>query len=276
MKPKWIIEDFAPANEFARLADEVRRQGMECEVVVYEPLQMGSFDAFGDEGCVLFQGSMEEAQRLQRIKRWIPGPWLTPKNYECTKYYAHLGDYLFNDTYIMLPRGDLLRKLDWLYDSVFHGFYTLFFRPSSGMKPFTAAVYSKFDLVSVWDFIRDYTEPESLIVVSTPKIVKAEWRFVCSKGDVLTGCQYEKQGKIEYQPGYPEEARALAEEVCKQYEPDPIFVVDICLTENGTYRLMEINSFSCGGLYACEMEPIVTRAAELAGKEWEEYQKPAD
>ena len=277
MKPKWIIEDFAPANEFARLAAEVRRQGMECEVVTYEPIQRGSFDAFGNGGCIIYQGSIEVALRLRNssANEWIPGPWLTPKNYECTMYYARLGQYLFNNTYLMLPRGEVLRKIDWLYGGAIHGMdrENLFFRPNSGLKPFSAGVYSKEQLKSLWSFVEDYTDPESLIVISHPKMVKAEWRFVCSRGEVLTGCQYEKNNSIDYQPGYPEEARALAEEICKQYEPDPIFVVDICLGSDDAYRLMEINSFSCGGLYACEMEPIVARAAELASKEWEEYQE---
>ncbi|MDO8640847.1 MAG: ATP-grasp domain-containing protein [Nitrosarchaeum sp.] len=268
MKPKWIIEDFEPDNKFGELVDEVKRQGMTCEVVRYLPFQSGSYDIFDGEDCVLFQGSINLALQLQSQKTWIPGPWLTAKNYECSKYYAYLGKYLFNDKYSLVPRGDVLRQKNYLFQQ----FEQLFIRPSSGLKPFTAGLYSKLTLDSFWDLIKDFTDPESLIVISTPKIVKAEWRFICSKGDVLTGCQYEKHGKLAFHSGYPEEAKILAQNICKTYEPDPMFIVDICLGDDDVFYLMEINSFSCGGLYACELEPIVTRASELALKEWESYQ----
>jgi len=32
MKPKWLVEDFEADNSFGNLAEEVKRQGMECEV----------------------------------------------------------------------------------------------------------------------------------------------------------------------------------------------------------------------------------------------------
>lgn len=271
MKPRWIIEDFEMDNSFGPLAEEVKRQGMKCEVIRYEPLQSGSYDVYGNDGCVLFQGSINLALQLQRQKKWIPGPWLTARNYECSKYYASLGKYLFNDKHVFLPRASVMHNLDWLYGQCFGNHEHLFFRPDSGLKPFTAGVYNRMNLPGFWSWVEEFTDPDSFVVISTPKTVKSEWRFVCSKGEVLTGCQYEKQGKLEFHPGYPEEAKALAQEACKVYEPDPIFILDVCFGADDAYYLMEINSFSCGGLYACEMEPIVKRASELAVKEWEDY-----
>ena len=53
-KAKWIIEDFEPGNSFNRLADEVKRQGMDCEVITYDPLQKGSFNAFAENGSMWY------------------------------------------------------------------------------------------------------------------------------------------------------------------------------------------------------------------------------
>lgn len=144
MHPAWVIEDFEHDNSFGPLAEEVKRQGYGCEVIRYEPLQSGSYDVFDNEGCVLFQGSINLALQLLRSKKWIPGPWLTRDNYECMKYYAHLGKYLFNDRYVILPRGDVRRRIDWLYNECFgHAYEDLFFRPSSGLKPWTAGVFNR-------------------------------------------------------------------------------------------------------------------------------------
>jgi hypothetical protein len=275
MKPCWIIEDFEDDNKFMNLAIEVKRQGMKCEVIQYLPFQSGSYDVFEDDGCVLFQGSINLAMQLKGQKKWVPGPWLTPKSYECSKYYAYLGKYLFNDRYVILPRAEVRRRLDWLYGQCFGvAFDDLFIRPSSGLKPFTAGLFNKLNFDSGWKWAEEFTEPEALIVISTPKTVLGEWRFVCAKGKVLTGCQYEREGKLAFQSGYPAEAKELAEKVATDYQPDPMFIVDICMGFDKQYYLMEINSFSCGGLYACEMAPIVERASDLAMGEWIEVNSP--
>lgn len=272
MQPKWVIENFEPDNKFGPLADECRRQGCDVEVITYTPFQAGSYDIFEENDCVLFQGSINLAQQLQREKRWIPGPWLTAKNYECTRYYAHLGKYLFNWEYIMLPRADVPRKLDWLYDKCFVR-EELFFRPSSGLKPWTAGVYCKPNISSLWGWVEEFTEPDSMVVISTCKKIDGEWRFVCAEGKVITGCQYERDGKLSFQEGYDPKAKELADTVAAEaYKPDPMYIVDICLS-GGNYYLMEINSFSCGGLYALDLVPIVETANRLAVKEWEECQK---
>jgi hypothetical protein len=277
---KWIIEDFEPDNKFEDLAKEVIRQGMQCELIQYLPLQSGSYDVFGNQDCVIFQGSIELARQLKKQKGWIPGPWLTAKNYECTTYFAHYGKYLFNDPYVLVPCGDLLRKFEWLKNQALGGYLKdhLFFRPSSGLKPFSAGVQnveSKEQFVSSWwPWVEQFMEPESIIVVSTAKNILQECRFVCADHEIITGCQYKKENGIEYTPGYPDEAKALADLIAQEkFQPDPMFIIDICQGADKQFYLLEINSFSCGGLYACEMEPIVKKASELALKEWNEYAK---
>ena len=272
LKVKWVIEDFEPDNKFGALADEVRRQGMDCETIRYLPLQSGSYDVFKKRDCVLFQGSLNLATQLQTEKEWVPGPWLSVENYQCTIYYAHLGKYLFNDPYIMLPRAEVKRNLSWLYDEAFGAKLTgLFFRPSSGMKPFTAGVCDPSSFESFWKWVEEFSEPHSIVVISPIKKILGEWRFVCADHQIITGCQYRKDGSINYAQNYPAEAKALADQIAgEKFQPDPMFIIDICQGESGRYYLLEINSFSCGGLYACEMEPIVKKASEIALREWED------
>lgn len=277
MNVKWIIEDFEPDNKFEDLVKEVKRQGMECELIQYLPLQSGSYNVFRNEDCVIFQGSIELARQLQKQKAWIPGPWLTAKNYECTTYFAHYGKYLFNDPYILIPCGDLLRRFYWLKNKAFGRISdTLFFRPSSGLKPFVAKIQdlnSKTDFETSWwqPWVEQFMEPENIVVVSTAKNILQECRFVCANHEIITGCQYKKGEGIEYQSGYPDGAKRIADLIAQEkFQPDPMFIIDICQGADEQFYLLEINSFSCGGLYACEMEPIVKKASELALKEWKD------
>jgi hypothetical protein len=273
MKPKWIIEDFEPDNRFGDLANEIKRQGMDCEVITYTPFQNGSYDVFNTPDCVIVQSSINLALQLQRQKSWVPGSWLIPERFECTTYYAHLGKYLFNDRYVMMPRAEVARKKEWLYNLCFGDYEELFMRPNSGLKPFTAGLFNKTRWESDWTWVEEYSTPESIVVISTPKSIKGEWRFVCTENQVLTGCQYRINGEHNLAPGYPEGAAALAKEISGVYQPAPIFVVDICKDADDNYYLMEVGSLSVAGLYACEMEPIVRVASEIAVKEWEDIYK---
>lgn len=276
---KWVIEDFEPDNSFGKLAEEVKRQGMDCETIRYLPLQSGSYDVFNDNDCVIFQGSIELAIQLQREKAWIPGPWLTAKNYECTSYYNHYGMYLFNDPYIFVTRGELLRRFEWLNNKAFgERKLDLFFRPNSGLKPFIACVQcvsSKGAFIdSWWPWVEQFMELSDIIVVSTAKNILKECRFICAEHEIVTGCQYRKGEKSQYDPGYPDGAKALADIIAKEtYQPDPMFIIDICQGADEKWYLLEINSFSCGGLYACDMEPIVKKASEIALKQWKDINK---
>jgi hypothetical protein len=279
MKPKWLIEHFDDKNGTRDLIAEVRRQGYEVSTIEYEPLQKGSIDAIGPEECVITQTSIDVARQIMKEKKWVPGPWLTAKNYECTSYYPHLGKFLLNDPYVMMPRKEIPRHLSLLHKWVGKDL-KLFIRPNSGLKPFTAQVFNCSCDVKLaneegiwktplfdkdWHWVEEFTEPDTLIVIAGPKKIQAEYRFVIAGTDVVTGCTYMPEIAV----GYTQAARDLAAEVAKAYQPDPMFIVDICF-DGEKYWLMEIGAFSVAGLYACKMEDIVPAAVKMAKKEWED------
>jgi len=279
MKPKWLIEHFDDKNGTRDLIAEVKRQGYEVSTIEYEPLQKGSINAIGPEECVITQTSIDVARQIMKEKKWVPGPWLTAKNYECTSYYPHLGPFLLNDPYVMMPRKDIPRHASQLNNWLGKD-NKLFMRPNSGLKPFTAQVFNlhtrvqwppdPYDshfllLASEWKWVEEFTDPDTLIVIAGPKTIQAEYRFVIAGTEVVTGCQYMPEIAV----GWTQAARDLAAEVAKTYQPDPMFIVDICF-DGEKYHLMEIGAFSVAGLYACKMEDIVKAAVKIAKKEWED------
>ena len=267
MKPKWLIEDFAEDNNYFRLADEVKRQGYDYELITYTPFQSGSFDRFSDDECVIVVASLQLAGQLLNQKKWTPNAWLNLKQYECSYYYAHLGKYLFNDKYIMLPRTEAKRRITELFE-MYGKEDCIFIRPSSGFKTFTGKVFSKDNFDSDWKWVDEFTNPEDLVIVSTPKDIKAEWRFVIAEGEVISGSMYKLNKTPKYKREWFSEAINLANEVAKQFSPDPMYVLDICQGADDNFYLLEIGSFSCAGLYSCDVEPIVRRASEIALKAW--------
>ncbi|HUS50838.1 MAG TPA: DUF4343 domain-containing protein, partial [Candidatus Paceibacterota bacterium] len=80
MKPKWLIEDYDHDSSIESLKSEVRSQGMDLEVVKYEPWESGTFNQYPNEDCVIFYGTLNLARQLQKQKGWIPGVYCNFQN----------------------------------------------------------------------------------------------------------------------------------------------------------------------------------------------------
>jgi len=270
MKPKWLVEDFDEGNNYGRLIKEIKRQGYECEPITYYPIESGNRDKYSDNDCVIVQASLQLAGELIRSKKgWIPGPWLYLQKYECSTYYAHLGEYLFNDDYIMLPASEFKRTKERWYERLGKD-GCIFIRPSSGFKTFDGKIFTVEHFDKDWEWVEEFADKDSLIVISSPKNIKAEWRFVVAEGEVVAGSMYRENGKSECTGGWHNKAFELAKIVANKYSPDPIYVIDVCQGADNEYYLLEIGSFSCAGLYACDMKPIVETASRLALNCWNE------
>jgi len=282
VRPRWLIEDFEADNKFDKLAEETRRRGLQTEVVKYRPFKSGKYSHFfKGHDCVVVQGSINLCRQLQKEDYWVPGPWLNSIAYECSRYYASLGHHHLNSDYVMLPRAEVPRQMGFLKKTFGSEENALFMRPSSGHKTFTGKVFHEKHFESDWDWVEEFTEPHSLVIISSPKVIIREWRFIISDKKVVTGSLYkERIGPIssgKYREidivNFPKDKAALkkAQEIANEgYNPDPMYVIDICETAEGEMRLLEIGSFSCAGLYDCNISLIVDEAERQALKEYED------
>lgn len=271
-KVSWLIESFERDNSFEELSAEVKRQGMDCELISYDPEGnvKGSPDVFPGNQCVLFQGSIDMAARIQRDKPWIPGSFVTWNNYLCTTYYCKYGKWLFNSAYMMLPMVEFWRREQGIVEK-FNGEF--FMRPNGGMKSFTGSTWQKLS-PNMRRLIKSDCAPEELVVIAPVKLIDREWRLICTKDKVLTGSRYKTAGRPDYNADVPPEVIAKGQEILREsrWAPDPIFVMDICSNHSGEYHLLEIGAFSISGLYKCDMKPIVEVASQLAWEEYDSYQ----
>jgi hypothetical protein len=178
--------------------------------------------------------------------------WSTFENYKCSAYYPKIQELLFNDKYVFVPFKDLARRkwdlYSWLGDSAL-----IFVRPDSGEKDTPAKLL---DIQDVDKFVNDY-DYEGMVVVSTPKIMVGEWRFVVSKKKVHAVSLYKYQDILSQVPSAPDGAYSLVEKVFeKDYEPDEIFCVDVVQDSDENFWVMELTSFSSAGLYACDIVKV--------------------
>jgi hypothetical protein len=70
-------------------------------------------------------------------------------------------------------------------------------------------------------------------------------------------------------PDCPEEVAGFARGILAavRWRPDELFMLDVC-ESGGELRLVELNSFSCSWLYACDFAAVVQTASRLASVAW--------
>jgi hypothetical protein len=113
--------------------------------------------------------------------------------------------------------------------------------------------------------------PETRVLVASPQRISREWRLVIAGDEVVASSQYRLNGSTCIAAGCPGEltrfvARILAE---IDWRPDPVFVLDVCESQQ-EWLLLELNSFSCSGLYACDPVAVIHAVNSMAIREWEQ------
>jgi hypothetical protein len=261
---KWIIENFNKELSYTDIVKEIKNQGMEVKEINHG-YKHSDIDEFrSGNHCVMFLGSIEMTELVKKqLPNCYPVAFCTPENYLCSKYMSHFGKYLFNDKYAMMSLSELHRK-KFFYYGTFGNEALIFIRPDSGQKPFQAQLL---DLLDIDRFVERHDHVKhDLVLVSTPKNIIWEGRFVVTKYKEILGVStYRFQGQVTKIPSAPGKATELVKELLEVgYYPDPVFCIDIASDADGNYWLLEINSFSSAGLYACKLPLIVKRVSEIA------------
>lgn len=264
----WIIENLVKEKSYTDLAEEVKKQGF--------PLQLinGDFkfaDLKHENQCVIFNGSIEMSKMIWerlRLQGCFPISYATQEKYLCSQYYPHFQQYLFNDKHCLLSL-EALNQQKYFWYGVLGKECLLFVRPDRGDKTFKAG------LVDLQEFDSFYKEFEhlknELVLISTPKNIKGEWRFVVSDSlEIIAVSSYRYQGQITRIPSAPVGATKLVEKLLKvNYYPDSVFCYDIAEDGDGNFWLMELTSFSSAGLYECNKQQIVEKVSKIALQDWQ-------
>lgn len=276
---KWLLEPEVFQHDGEPLLDALVRKGVEHKVCQFGESYEELVASFPEDDCVVMWGSLQLAKVVQRNTKWVPGVYCNLPKLECLYYYPRFAGHLLNSDYAMFPFGELRHKKGWIYYN-FGKDDCVFIRPSSGFKTFTGRIVEKVD----WERdIRDLSfklDPESLVLVCRPIEIAREWRLVVS--DHIVACSQYKEGKglvrlqgsdIVKTKEVPERVLEYGRQVLSavKFKPDPIWTMDIGETATGNLlKVLEVGSFSCAGLYACDPDPIIDEIQRVASKDWED------
>ena len=266
MRPTWMIQTNMEGVDTGPMINAVDDQIMSVIPVEHTLGMPCDFSSYDPHDCVVCYGDIDFVRQVQKRAPFIPGAWCNFYNMKCSTYYAHLGEHLLNRDYAMMPVGDLMRRWDKF---VTPGYPDMFIRPDSGAKPFTGHVIKYGEEHKIQALLHT-VGPETLVVVSPRKSITSEYRFVVCNKKVVAGCQYLP---IEL-PNYSNPSLRLARVIANHdWQPDLCYTVDIA-EHDGQMYLLEINSFSCAGLYQCDIGVVVQYASLAAKFEWNDYVDP--
>lgn len=220
------------------------------------------FGLYSTDDCVIPYLTINNARLLNKYF----GLYLRETNLQYHVYSSLIGidpSLFLNNDYVITTLFNFKKTYgDW-YDN----FQTaeLFVRPDSGIKTFAATPILYQNCLSELRAISNGVSDESLICISSCKTFGDEIRFVVCDKHIVSGSRYATNSGntiIEDQNISPE-LQSFAESVLKDmiWTPDDIFTLDVCQTDNGP-KIVELNSFSCAGLYACDMEQVIIKVSE--------------
>lgn len=129
----------------------------------------------------------------------------------------------------------------------------MFVKQNSGYKYFTGDKLCNIRLDEMKLF------PEELLLLAPSKEIGAEWRFVISRGKIITYSLYGDILSSANPSGFVEEVLSSTE-----LDPAPIWTMDVC--EYDGYRVVEINSLLSAGWYDADVTKIVEEVDKLANE----------
>lgn len=262
----WLIEKRCLENEqLTKLCLAIEKQGNSWLAVDY-PYRT----PFNIKDCVVAYGSLSFCKNLPTF---VPGSYCTLANYEYSRYAGKLRGLLVNDDFAILPYISLLQQWDWLLERFGDKYDHLFLRPNSGYKLFDGGVYHiDYDGLEEWTLNREFAiQDDDLVVIAKPQTISDEWRAVVADGAVVDICYYRKDSRPHYERTENPDVWAIAIKAADRYQPDSAFTIDVGLTTNGKYKVVEINSFSCAGLYGVDLYKVVEAVSKVAIKDYEEF-----
>ncbi len=144
----------------------------------------------------------------------------------------------------------------------------LFLRPVNDSKNFAGKVFSRTEFNHWQAQVLQMPEcdpggltPDTLIQLSTPRQIYAEYRFWLVKGQIVTHSLYKRGQQVVYAPQVDARFVDFVRARAAEWLPLETLVMDVCDCEDGI-KIVEINTLNAAGFYAADMQRLVIALQE--------------
>lgn len=270
MKPMWIMApEVFEGRPGEKLPEVVKAMGYACRTVRFDKSTL-SYPKMDVVDCpVILHGPIRFVNEYSKFCN--PGA-LGFKNNSVAEYASNVPrEWLLNHDAVYTTFGqfrqDPVRFFDMLHAD------EVFIRPNSCYKIFTGCVVAR-ETVDAELSAQAQTSNifnHEIICVSTAKTIDAEFRYVIADQKVLTGSEYRWDNILDVRSDTLPICDELAKKVAEHnWQMDLAYVVDIALS-NDQAKIVEFNSFSSSGLYACDLEKVVKGVSAAVEKDYHGY-----
>lgn len=200
------------------------------------------------------------ASREQGVLR--PGSFARIENLAYSVFSAYMGNLLLNSDFTILPFGELARRGS-------NG-RNVFIRPNKVTKSFTGfkVTPEEFDREVRLLSTLSRVSPEELVVVASAKEIELECRYVICDGRVVAGSTYGWEDcHVPTAKTDPRCDRVAEQVAALEWQADTAYTCDVAVS-CGVARVVELNSFSCAGLYACDTVAVAKAVTSCAVEEY--------
>jgi len=257
MEVKWIVDKHIfknnkiPRKEFEKLETDL----FEFEYIPF--MQGGPEDIpFSPTEPVVVYGTVNAVRNL----RSFYGCYFNEFNFKTNVYMSLFGDssmYL-NDDHVYSTFSNIISDPIYYYDLFQKD--SLFFRPLDGIKSFTGDVIPKRSIdtdINVMNNLYNLA-PESMILISTPKKIYEESRFLIGNNEIIDYSRYMVDDNMVQDKNTDTSAIMFAKDIINHttWTPDDLYTMDIAMTDNGP-KIIELNSFSCAGWYGMDVHQVI-------------------
>lgn len=279
----WIFDKSDEPNTMRMLA-AAQRAGMGTTQLEKNLYAFGALDKETEDlspapifrmAPVLTYGDTALVRAVQRYVAhsgvgWAPVAWAPWEDLRCSAYLGAIGSISLQQRWTMRRLRSLAdpRVRDQLFE-VFGSSGCLFVRPDENDKRFSGGIVER----ERWDdWQANVASTQGLFtrcLVARPEPIGAEWRCFMVGDSVVTSSQYRIRGRLDYARGCPPDAeRAAALAIQLWEDAPPACVVDIAET-GGEFRVIEVGSINCTGLYAADEDVLVEALGKLAAERYE-------
>ena len=216
---------------------------------------------------------------IAKVGALTPEPSVTHKNIICVGSYSMRHVAAQNEWHpgvFDLIRQDFdQQKLHWgeymlnfgstvstVREAQFSG-ERMFVRPTTDSKHFTGRVFSAEEFTAWRDSVcrpnpshGTSLAPSTMIQISKPVTIFAEYRFWVVKGDVVTQSLYKRGNQVVYSSEVDERLLSFVKERIMEWAPHDTFVIDVCDSAQGM-KIVEINTLNSSAFYAADVQRLV-------------------
>ena len=296
----WLIQtDLLKGTLSEKLPDVIRDLGYTVKIHPGKIQDyMDLYDSFGqlDEGSgpIICHGSQKFIRTCMQMP-YYPGYY--PQNDEEIKklrpqvFMPNFDNKdLLNSNYFFVPIKELIRNSHYYCNLLKTNW--LFVKDCETFKRFSAkSLYNgnynnEGELQCQLTLYKDanHIDDDSLVLVSsTVENIISEHRFFIVDKQVVSYSTYRFNNILDIRIDVPQKALEFAERLAKQWSPCACFTLDVAMInynntmkdddiETAEPRLIELNSFSCSGFYACDLEKTVIAVSEKTIKDYNDNQ----